>query len=1023
MSASSLPGLFGISNQQQSIRKIARTKLRCLCLFLGWMGILCSGGWSEDDLTQLLSRIPPLSPQQALDSFVIQHGFRLELVACEPDVVDPIDAAFDEDGRMYVVQMSDYPFLPEQREEKYRRQRAETWGSIRRLEDRDGDGRMEVSVVFADHLRWPQSVICAQGGVYVLSPPHLLFLKDTDGDGLADIREEVLSGFDLGNVQALANGLEWGLDGWIYFAGGRSGAVLKQGDRTLFQVNRSDIRFDPLTRRFELVTGGEQFGHTFDDWGQRFVCNNSNHLIQVVFPRHYLERNPQLSFSNVLRSIAREGAAAPVYRISPAEPWRVVRTARRAADPVFRQRASATELVATGFFTSATGVTVYRGAAYPPEFRGNVFIGDVGGNLVHRKRLTASDDSITLVGTRTEDESEFLASRDNWFRPVNFVNAPDGTLYILDMYRETIEHPASIPEDIKQYLDLESGHDRGRIYRLVAPQQTKWHPPSLGALSSPELVSWLASPHGWVRDTAQRLLLERRAYEATESIRTLVRQAELPQARLQALWTLQRLHALQPHDLFPLLEDPHPILREHAVRLCEGFANQPELVLPALLRRLDDPSLRVRWQLALTLGEFQDPRAIDALHQLARQTVKSDDLNVAILSSLGHQPVPFAERLLQDDLTRHKSLCRRVVQMIGSRPEMHEAGSLLVTLMRSDWPEATHDQVWLDLAEGLSLQGRTLDQVIQQTADPMLSAGWQQACRRWQQMALDSSLPLSRRLLAIKLLQRTPPAMSRHVLFKLLDPATPPELHTAAAFAVASYADDMSLQGLWRAWRGLGPEARRQTLDMLVRTRAGAEGVLAALRAGHVRPAELDRDRQQFLLNHPVTEIRQQARQVLEQATANRRQVVEQYRSALQLTGDIQRGHEVYRKLCSNCHRVGQEGYLVGPDLMSVQNKSVEDLLIAILDPNREAQPIYTAYTAATVDGRVFSGIIVAETANSITLRRAEAKEDVVLRDQLEELLSTGQSLMPEGLEKDLTPQQLADLLAWIKGLDHFTAR
>src|SRR5262249_43073431 len=217
------------------------------------------------------------------------------------------------------------------------------------------------------------------------------------------------------------------------------------------------------------------------------------------------------------KSIAKEGAAAIVFRTSGAEPWRVVRTARRIADPKFVASASKTEQVATGYFTSATGVTIYRGGAYPPEFYGNAFIGDVGANLVHRKKLT--EDGISFIAERTEPDVEFLTSNDNWFRPANFVNAPDGTLYILDMCRETIEHPASIPDDIKEYVDLESGHDKGRIYRLTPPNWQRPKTPKLGSATTTELVEALKSPHGWVRDTAHRLIWERQDKAAVVPLR------------------------------------------------------------------------------------------------------------------------------------------------------------------------------------------------------------------------------------------------------------------------------------------------------------------------------------------------------------------------------------------------------------------------------------------------------------------------------------------------------------------------
>jgi len=992
-------------------------RVLCCCVLLA----ASAGGAAAaaDDLQLLLRRIPPQAPEAALATFRIQQGFTVELVAAEPDVFDPIDAAFDEDGRMYVVQMCDYPFLPEQRAAKYRAQRAETWGSLRLLEDTDGDGRMDRSTVFADRLRWPQSVCCYRGGVFVISPPSLWYLKDTNGDGVADVREEVLTGFDLGNVQALANGLEWSLDHGIYFAGGRTGARLQQGDRPLFALGRRDVRFDPATREFTPVAGGEQFGHSFDDWGQRYVCNNSNHLEQVVYPLRYIERTPQLAFSAFVRTISKEGAAAPVYRISPAEPWRVVRTARRAADPKFRASASPTELVATGFFTSATGVTVYRGGAYPPEFWGNVFIGDVGGNLVHRKRLVLPPDSVANVGERTEDGVEFLASTDNWFRPANFVNAPDGTLYILDMYRETIEHPASIPDDIKEHVDLESGYNRGRIYRLVSPGMQRFRPPRLGSLSTPDLVAQLNSPHGWVRDTAHRLIWERQDQSAVVPLRRLLAQPDtLPQARLHALWSLEGLGRLAVDDVLAGLRDAHPRVREQAVLLAERLTQHADDLLPALSALAGDADLRVRWQLAFTLGEFRGPLVVQTLHQLAKDARQQSDLQTAILSSLAAQAVPFSLTLLQDPSLATASLTGRTIALVGAMPQEEAAAQVFDALFADQVSPAAVDAALMQLANGLRLRGRTLSSLSDHPAvSPAARRAWQSRLDAWRAAARNAEAPASARQAAIRLLEATSPQFAAEAFAALLEPQTDPAVQTAAVAALSRFDDRTTAELVLSKWKGLGPGSRKEALDGLIRTRQGAPVVLAALADGIVRPAELDRDRQQFLLNHPQGDIRSRARELLGESGSNRREVLMQYQSALELTGDAQRGRAVYAKVCFQCHRAGQEGHLVGPDLASVQNKSPDDLLVAILDPNREAQPSYTAYTASTVQGQVYTGLIAAETAASITLRRAEAKEEVVLRDQLEELVSTGQSLMPEGLEKDLSPQQIADVLAFIKSL------
>ncbi|MBM4076127.1 MAG: c-type cytochrome, partial [Planctomycetes bacterium] len=244
---------------------------------------------------------------------------------------------------------------------------------------------------------------------------------------------------------------------------------------------------------------------------------------------------------------------------------------------------------------------------------------------------------------------------------------------------------------------------------------------------------------------------------------------------------------------------------------------------------------------------------------------------------------------------------------------------------------------------------------------------------------------------------------------------TTPAIQLAAVKTLSIHGTESSIQLMLSAWRNLGPATRREIVDQLVSSQTGAMALIKSVESSSIKIGEIERDKRQLLLNHPNQMIEEAAKKVLAEAPSNRKQVVADYQPALDLTGDKERGRMLYGKTCIQCHRAGSAGHQVGPDLVSVQNKSTADLLVAILDPNREAQPSYQTYTALSKQGTVHSGIISAETAANVTLKRAEAKEDTLLRENLEELLSNGMSLMPEGLEKDLDKQALADILAFIK--------
>jgi putative membrane-bound dehydrogenase-like protein len=575
-------------------RGTLRRSLTCLLVSL----VVASSLRAEEDFSAELPRVAPLEPTAALGSFEIVPGYRVEQVAAEPLVEDPVAISFDARGRMYVVCMRGYS-----------EQGDDNLGQVRRLEDLDADGRFDTSVIFAADLSWPTGVVCSDGGVYVAVAPDILFLKDTDSDGVADQRREAFSGFHRKNVQGLLNSLSWGLDNRIHGATSSSGADVKRADDPLLPLGRRDFSFDPRSLHFEPTSGGAQHGLSFDDWGRKFVCSNSRHMEMIVLEERYLRRNPHLQTRSARELIAAEGAQAEIHRISPIEPWRRVRTRLRVGGHVPGPVESGGR--ASGYFTSATGVTIYRGDAWPEKDHGVAFVGDVGSNVVHRKRLHPS--GVILRAVRADPGREFLASRDIWFRPVQFANAPDGTLYVIDMYREVIEHPLSLPPVIKKHLDLTSGQDRGRIYRVVPDGFTGSRTVRLDEATTGELVTTLAHPNGWHRDTAARLLYERQDAAARPALEALVREGPRPLARLHALYALDGMGVLNAALVEHALGDASPRVRAHAVRLAEPLAAESASLRTALYGLAGNDDDGVRFQLALTLGELRDESRLEPL--------------------------------------------------------------------------------------------------------------------------------------------------------------------------------------------------------------------------------------------------------------------------------------------------------------------------------------------------------------------------------------------------------------------------
>ena len=989
-----------------------RQSLRLTSALLGLvLTSLAAGASAQDDnLANELPRIPPQSPAEAMKSFRLHDSFRLEAVAVEPMVMNPVSVCYDAYGRLYVVEMRGYPF-PEKNPS----------GRVTRLEDRDGDGRFETRTVFLDGLSWPTGIVPYSGGVFVAVAPEIIYAKDTNGDGIADVRNVMFTGFGTDNVQGLLNGLLWGPDGWIYGVASVNGGIIQNHSRpqdALVSVRGRDFRFKPDGLAFEAISGGGQFGHSFDDWGHRFTCSNSNHIRQIVLPSYYLERNPDLIPPPVVLDIAAEGPASPVYRISPPEPWRVVRTRQRVADPAMLRRLPRTELFATGFFTSATGLTIYRGSAYPPEYRGNAFVGDVGGNLIHRKVLEL--DGPTYLAHRADQKTEFLASTDNWFRPVNFTNTPEGTLLILDMYRETIEHPVSIPEPIKKHLDLTSGRDRGRLYALVyspeqAPRRNRTKP---GSSSVAELVTLLADPDAWWRETAQRLLFERQDRSALSLLRAMVRERPNALGRLHAIWTLELLSSLDAGSMEIGLADPEPRVREATIRLAEArLARDPKL-LDKTLALADDPDPMVRFQLAFSLGGLKnDARVLNALQLIARKDAGSQWTRTAVLCAIAGTPLPFLDLLAKNGAFLTSSSGQiwidELAFLVGCGRKPDDASRLLDRLRVAGVSSAGLMRALLALGRGQTRKGGSFESLVARNSLPPARKLLAEAA----DVAVSGRL-VEDRLAAIRLLGLGDPKTARRLLPELLAAREPTAVQLAALQAMTGFLDRSVSAEILNRWKTMSPSVRREAVEVLFGRTEGIEAVLGAMESRSIVPSEVDLARLRQLETHSNSGLRSRVQKILASGAApsrDRSQVVSIYHPALKLTGNRDRGREIFAKVCATCHQAEGRGVDVGPNLATVTGRSPEDLLVHILDPNREVAPNFVNYNIATVQGRLISGIIAGETASTIVLKRSEGATDTIPREQIEQVQSTGLSLMPEGLENVLTVPEFADLIAFVR--------
>lgn len=969
---------------------------------------LAVGRADEPDLAKELPRLKATEAADATATFKIHPGFKLDRIGSEPTVHSPVAACYDADGRLYVVEMRGYPY-----------NEPRPTGGVSLLEDTDGDGVFDKRNEFVTGLEWPTGIVPYDGGVFIASVPEILYAKDTDGDGKADIKETRYSGFGIQNVQGLLNGLLWGTDGWIYGSAGTNGGDIKDHKRPgapLVSVRGRDFRFKPNGSAFEAISGGGQFGHTVDDWGHRFVCSNSNHIRQVVLAASDVDRNPALTVSGVTADIAVEGGAGPVFRISQPEPWRVVRTRQRVADPAFVKKAIPSELHAFGFFTSATGVTIYRGTAYPPEYRGNAFIGDVGGNLVHRKTLT--ENGATFLAKRADAGVEFLASTDNWFRPVNFTNTPNGTLLILDMYRETIEHPASIPEPIKKHLDLTSGKDRGRLYEVMSDGFRRRPRPSLSKAPTAELVKLLADPDAWWRETAQRLLIEREDAKAIPGLKALADERPSALGRAHALWTLGVLGGLDDDLVIAAIKDPEARVREQGAKLAGTRRSGNTDLRDTLLGLANDPDSMVRFQTALSLGNLPDPKAIGALAAIAARDSGDPWTRAAVLSSVGGRIGALIDALAARRgffaTPDGRSWLGELATMVGTENKPAETRKLLERFTVDETDPSRALTVILGLGQGLRRSGGSLNEAMGGPIAARVAPLFAKAV----QVAEATDADPSARLDAIRLLALGPVDDAFKALPGRLDAQEPSTIQVAAIQALGSLNDTRVGPAIVEHWKAMSPTVRREAAEVLFGRPDRIEALLGAVEAKTVTAGELDPVRRKLLLASPDQALRERATKVLAvDSRPNRDAILAQGRKSLALTGSPEKGKVVYLKVCATCHRAEGQGTQVGPDLATVASRSPDDLVIHILDPNKEVASNYLNYIVVTKDGRTLSGLIAEETSGAVTLKRAEGATDIVSRGQIEEIASSGVSLMPEGLEQGMEPQALADLIGYLRSL------
>lgn len=993
---------------------------------------LLACGLASVSLAEETSFDGPLTPAQAPRAFRLEPGLRIELVAAEPMIESPSAMAFDEFGRLFVAENRGYPTGPGEGQPPQ--------GRIALLTDTDGDGDMDERTTFAEGLTFPNGLLPWNGGLIVTCAPEILFLRDTNGDGRADEREVWFTGFSTaGSTQLRVSHPTLGFDNWIYVTSGLTGGKVvnpQVPDRPPVELGRTDFRFRPDRSAYEAADGGAQFGMTFDDFGRRFICYNRVQVQHVVLTAGILRRQPQLAFSETVQNCPAEMVAEPSRGHGPAARLFPISSNVTTADSH------------AGTFTAACGVTVYRGDGLPDEYTGGVFACDPTGNLVHFDRLDPA--GATFSARRVREGIEFLASTDNWFRPVFLSHGPDGALYVCDMYRKTIEHPDYLPVEIRKHTDFSSGKDRGRIWRVVSSKLTaeelaERRKSLPGSLPVAALCELLRDQNGWRRETARRLLLARNDPVATAPLQKIAADiAERPAPIAAAVSLLEARSAIDDSLLDFLVAHPAPELRELALRLAEPRLLTNTHLLDHAVHLAADEDPQVRFQAAIALG------ACDAARLEADERLRRDGYAGQIAEALAAIGVRgggdrwMRAAVLSSTHRREEAVLAAVAAIAGKgqRPDSaflfdlarltassvapETASQIITGRIETPFPELA-DQLRVVSGFALSFRqraeipadGNILRGLVplsdNDTRRQLQLDGLVDSARR---LADNRNQPIGDRAVAVEFLGHAGWQSTGTSLLALLEGEQPLELQLAAVRALVTMRQPQVSAELLNESRfdTFRPALRDEILGGLLTNPVQTRGLLAAVEAGQIPPIAIDAFRRRQLTSHSDPEIRGLAQKLFGAVAGDRAAVYESLKDVVDLQANPANGRLVFKRVCANCHRLDREGFAVGPDLFSIRNQPKAAILLHILVPDQEITEGFTAYTILTRDGRTLTGLIAAETPNSITLRMQQGKEESLLRSDLDEIVAAKVSLMPQGVEKDVTRQEFADLLAYLKG-------
>jgi putative membrane-bound dehydrogenase-like protein len=944
-----------------------------------------------------------LPPDEAQKRFVVPDGFEVRLFAAEPDVINPVAMTWDERGRLWVVELYEYPLGAAPGTKPRDR--------IKILEDTDGDGRADKVTVFADGLNLATGLQLGYGGVFVGQAPDLLFLEDTNHDDIADKRTVLMTGFGLDDRHELLNGFTWGPDGWLYLTHGvftHSKVKIPEASEPGVEVTAAVARYQPRTKKFEVFAAGTSnpWGVDFDRYGNAFVSACVlDHLFHMAPGGIYVF----------------QGGA-------PANPY-----SYELLPSIVNHK---------HYMAAYAGIQIYQGNQFPPEWQGEVLFGNIHQSAINHDHLTRNGSSFTAA-----PEKDFLTTSDGWFRPVSEQVGPDGALWVMDWYDKypCYQNAQADPEGVDR--------ERGRIWRVVytgknhgakVPSRPETNM-DLGKLSAEKLVQLLAHPNIWQRRMAERLLAERRDPKAIGPLKDLLRNGQTLEARLFALWTLHSSGQLDDSVLDNFYADKEPAIRAWVARLAGERHVASENILRDLQTLASDPDSSVRLAVATAARQFasgsltidtpaptpldknqigrilaplvqasadaRDPLIPFMIWEAAEPGIAEDSAPaLRWLSANGSEAMPLSGQIARKTIRR---VCdtqdpKRLDDVVEFIVSIADKDAALAAAALDGLLEGQQGKALLPTVNTETLFAKLFVSGKRELVDRAQNLGtlWGNPAAIQGSIARvnDASASVDERVKAIQAVRKVKSAHAREAMLKLLSGENPGPLALEAIRALGEIGGDSVPDELLRRWQAFTPESRRATAEALVSRHDWSLTLLAALEAKTISANEIPATVVRSLSQSGDPAIRQRAANAIGRvrpADADKLKIIAQKKKMI-LSGpaDLQAGHEIAKKTCFICHKLYGEGAEVGPDLTGVGRSTLDALLANVIDPNQIIGKGYENVEVETKDGRSLSGRMVEDTATRVKLLSAGPKEEVIARSDIASLRVSELSVMPEGLEQ-----------------------